>query len=81
MPSCGSGVQSQSHKHMKTPKIKVIIIESERGWGSKVDETKMFDTLEAAQKFVKKFNEPNEKDWKKTKTVPDWYMQAQIVSD
>lgn len=66
---------------MKTPKIRVEIIESERGWGQKVDEIKTFATLAAAEKFVKKFNAPNVKDWNKTHTVPDWYMTARIVSE
>lgn len=59
--------------------VRVNIIESERGWGRKVDETKTFKTRAAAEKFVKKYNQKNEDDWKKTKTVPDWYMQAEIV--
>lgn len=56
---------------------KVAIIESERGWGSKVDEVKSFDTLEEAKTFQKEFNRPNEEDYAKTKRVPDWYMQAE----
>lgn len=61
------------------PKIKVYIIESEAGWGSKVDETMEFDTVEEAEKYVKEYNTPNEKDWKKNKTVPSWYMRAEIA--
>lgn len=53
---------------------KVLIIESERGWGSKVDMTKEFDTLEAANLFIEKFNLENDKD-----TVPDWYMYAKLA--
>ena len=56
---------------------KVAIIESERGWGSKVDEVKSFDTYEAAIEFQKKFNAPNDEDYAKTGKVPDWYMQAE----
>ena len=55
---------------------KVQIIESERGWGQKVDETKEFKTFEEARKFQKDFNKPNEEDYAKTKFVPDWYMYA-----
>lgn len=55
-------------------KIKVEIIESERGWGQKVDEVKTFDTLEEAEKFIKKFNAVNNKP-----TVPDWYMYARLA--
>jgi hypothetical protein len=55
-------------------KTKVVIIESERGWGSKVDEIKEFDTREEAKDFVEEFNSHNTE-----KTTPDWYMVAKIV--
>jgi hypothetical protein len=55
-------------------KTKVAIIESERGWGSKIDEVKEFDTPEEAKDFVTKFNAGNDKP-----EVPDWYMRAEIV--
>lgn len=50
---------------------KVIIIESERGWGRRVDEVKEFTERDKADAFVEKFNSVNDKD-----TVPDWYMYA-----
>lgn len=50
----------------------VNLIESERGWGSKVDSTSYFKTLEEAKKFVKKFNSKNNEP-----VVPDWYMYAE----
>jgi hypothetical protein len=56
---------------------KVAIIESERGWGRKVDEVKTFNTYDEAVAFQKEFNRPNEEDYAKTKRVPDWYMQAE----
>lgn len=56
-----------------TNKIKVLIIESEAGWGARVDEVKYFDTKEEAEKFVTKYNSYNDKP-----TVPDWYMYATI---
>ena len=49
----------------------VDIIESERGWGQRLDDTKEFDDLESAKKFVTEFNSKNDKDY-----VPDWYMYA-----
>lgn len=52
-------------------KFKVDLIESERGWGQKIDETKEFDTYEEAVKFMDDFNKDNNKD-----SVPDWYMVA-----
>jgi hypothetical protein len=52
-------------------RILVNIIESERGWGSKIDEVKEFATIEAADAFVKEFNKDNNED-----VAPDWYMVA-----
>jgi hypothetical protein len=50
----------------------VNIIESERGWGQKIDETKEFFDYDSAIKFVREFNARNT-----NKTVPDWYMYAE----
>jgi len=52
----------------------VHIIESEAGWGSKVDEVKHFDNYEDALTFCTNFNAENNKA-----VVPDWYMYAEIV--
>ena len=49
----------------------VEIIESERGWGSKVDEVKYFDNFDDAAEFVDKFNSHNIAE-----SAPDWYMVA-----
>ena len=49
----------------------VDIIESERGWGTKVDETKLFDSKESADAFVIAYNKDNIET-----TVPEWYMYA-----
>jgi hypothetical protein len=54
--------------------VKVYIIESERGWGQKIDEVKEFDTLELAETFVTEFNSQNTDS-----KVPDWYMRAEVV--
>ena len=50
---------------------KVTIIESERGWGQRVDEVKEFKSYEAAKKFQIEFNKENN-----LLSVPDWYMVA-----
>jgi hypothetical protein len=50
---------------------KVTIIESERGWGQRVDEVKEFKSYEDAKKFQIKFNSANIEDY-----APDWYMVA-----
>jgi len=53
--------------------VRVLIIESERGWGQKIDDVKSFPTREEAVKFCNDFNAHNNKD-----VVPDWYMVAVI---
>lgn len=50
---------------------KVDIMEYERGWGNRLDETKEFETYEEALAFRKDFNAKNTDD-----VVPDWYMVA-----
>ena len=55
-----------------TTKWKVTIIESEAGWGQRIDEIKEFDTGREAKDFVTEFNAENDKD-----KVPAWYMYAQ----
>ena len=54
--------------------IRVAIIESERGWGQKVDEVKYFHSIEEAEKFVREFNAVNDAG-----AVPEWYMYAEIA--
>lgn len=53
-------------------KFLVNIIESEQGWGSKIDEVKEFKTQKKADAFIKKYNAKNTE-----KEVPDWYMRAE----
>jgi len=50
---------------------RVTVIESERGWGMKVDQYRRFPTKEAAVTWANNFNKDNPTDH-----VPDWYMQA-----
>jgi hypothetical protein len=53
---------------------RVDIIESERGWGQKLDEVKYFDSESSAIAFCKEYNKGN------TDTVaPDWYMVARYI--
>jgi hypothetical protein len=51
---------------------RVTIIESERGWGQKVDEYRRFATKDLAAAFVRDYNKANDKA-----VAPDWYMAAQ----
>lgn len=50
---------------------RVDITEYERGWGSKVDETKYFTTEQEARNFCTEYNKCNT-----ASSAPDWYMQA-----
>lgn len=50
---------------------RVVVIESERGWGSKIDSIKRFATKEEALAFQQDFNKDNT-----LAVVPDWYMVA-----
>ena len=53
--------------------IKVYIIESEAGWGQRVDEVKEFATQELADAFIKEYNSKNNEP-----VTPDWYMYATL---
>jgi len=53
------------------PLYRVVIIESERGWGQKIDEVKFFTDERTALDFCHHYNKDNTSD-----TVPDWYMVA-----
>lgn len=52
--------------------VKVYLIESEAGWGQRVDETREFESHEEADKFIAEFNAQNNKPY-----VPSWYMYAE----
>ena len=55
---------------------KVEVIESERGWGQKVDEVHWFTTEKKAKKFQDEINEPNRQNILNGGSTPDWYMFA-----
>lgn len=57
-----------------TKTYRVDIIESERGWGQKVDEIKYFDSAESALAFCKEYNKVNNQS-----VTPDWYMVAKYI--
>lgn len=63
-------------KRTASNKVEVLIIESERGWGQRIDEVKTFPTLNKANAFIKKFNSRNN-----LSEVPDWYMYATLSKD
>jgi len=53
---------------------KVFIIESECGWGQKVDEVKDFSAQEEAEAFVREYNSKHNPPGK----TPEWYMFAKL---
>lgn len=55
-------------------KTKVFIIESEAGWGSKVDSEEEFDTEEEAIAFCKEYNDK----YNPPGPTPEWYMYARL---
>ena len=52
----------------------VYIIESERGWGQRIDEILHFDNEAEARQYVINYNSKNPPG-----PAPDWYMQAEYV--
>jgi len=54
---------------------RVDIIESEAGWGQKIDETLYFDSEQEAKDYVKDYNDK----YNKQTSVPGWYMRADYV--
>lgn len=57
--------------HVAKFRWRVDIIESERGWGQKIEDRKFFDDEPKALEFVVEYNKENNLDY-----VPDWYMYA-----
>jgi hypothetical protein len=53
-------------------KFQVTVIESERGWGQKIDEVREFNSADKAWKFYDEVNSRNTE-----RTAPDIYWQAQ----
>ena len=53
--------------------IRVDIVESERGWGSKIDETIYFDNEQEARQYVTDYY----LKWNNKEYVPDWHMVAE----
>lgn len=58
----------------KTKLFKVQIIESELGFGQKVDEELFFDTEFDAKEYCITYNKKNNKT-----STPDWYMKAVYI--
>lgn len=52
--------------------VMIPVIESERGWGRKVDDHMVCLTTEDTRAFEKEFNSKNQAD-----STPEWYMQVE----
>ena len=53
---------------------KVYIIESEAGWGQKVDEVKEFPSAQEAEMFCREYN----RKYNPPGPTPEWYMYAHM---
>ena len=52
--------------------VKIPVVESESGWGRKIDDYMVCLSVEDAKKFEKEFNSRNT-----TSSAPNWYMQVE----
>jgi len=52
--------------------VKIAVIESEAGWGRKIDDWMVCLSNDDAKIFEKEFNSKND-----STTVPNWYMQVE----
>jgi hypothetical protein len=57
---------------MKNLALKVPVVESEAGWGRKIDDWMVCQSMEDAKLFEEEFNSVNEDG-----PAPDWYMQVE----
>jgi hypothetical protein len=52
--------------------VKIAVIESEAGWGRKIDDWMVCLSIEDAKAFEKEFNSENTQS-----SAPDWYMYVE----
>lgn len=57
---------------MKRWAFKVTVIESESGWGQRIDDHMVCLSIEDAKNFIQEFNSEND-----LPNIPDWYMYAE----
>jgi hypothetical protein len=55
-------------------RTRILIIESESGWGQKVDERLYADTPDEASQFAKDYNDK----YNPPGPTPSWYMKATV---
>lgn len=73
----GAGLYATVYKFGPGKALRVDIIESERGWGSKIDETIYFDNEEEARQWVRDYN----MKYNNKGHIPDWYMIAEYKGE
>lgn len=56
---------------------RVVIIESERGWGQKVDDELYFDNEAEARAYVEAYNRKSMPPLAPGQGVPDYYTRAE----
>ena len=61
---------------LREVKYTAVVIESERGWGQRIDEIKEFDTPAERDAFIVDFNKNNN-----LPQTPDWYMVSRFGDD
>jgi len=59
------------NKNMSNLAVKIAVLESESGWGRKIDDWMVCLSNEDAKAFQIEFNSEN-----KESTTPDWYMMV-----
>lgn len=59
---------------MSNVAVKVPVVESEAGWGRKIDDWMIVLSMEDAKAFEKEFNARNT-----ASSAPEWYMQVEGV--
>jgi hypothetical protein len=60
---------------------KVFIIESESGWGQRVDEVKEFASMAEARRYAAGYNAKFNPPLKPGEPTPEWYMYARVEGD
>lgn len=61
----------------KVTAYRVDIVEYERGWGSKIEDTYYYDNEDEAKTYVREYNDKYNPPLKAGESVPDWYMIAE----
>ncbi len=55
-------------------KTRVFMIESEAGWGQRIDEVKTFPSRAKAVAFAEAYNQRHNR----AKMTPSWYIKAEV---